>query len=105
MFQAITDETFSVEVLKSSKIVLVDFFASWCNPCRKLMNLLEELCKDFPDIHFVTIDVDTNPEVATTYGVRGVPTLMIFKKGEIVATRVGAQNKEDLMDWFNNSIA
>lgn len=105
MFQAITDETFSVEVLKSSKIVLVDFFASWCNPCRKLMSLLEELCKDFPDIHFVTIDVDTNPEVATTYGVRGVPTLMIFKKGEIVATRVGAQNKEDLMDWFNNSIA
>lgn len=93
--QAITDNNFETEVLKSPTTVLVDFWATWCGPCRALAPKLEELSVTYTGkVRFVKIDVDQNPETAGRFGVRGIPTLIVFKNGQMVDQLVGNQPKD-----------
>src|SRR5215475_11086424 len=99
----LTDSTFDQEVLKSDVPVLVDFWAEWCAPCRAIAPILEELARDKGDALTVAkINIDDNPGVPTKYGVRGIPTLMLFKGGQLAATKIGALPKGQLYDWIDS---
>jgi thioredoxin 1 len=91
----ITDSNFESEVLKSATPVLVDFWATWCGPCKALAPKLEELSGSYSGkVKFVKLDVDQNPETASRYGIRGIPTLILFKNGQMVDQVAGNQPKE-----------
>ena len=93
--QAITDNSFETEVLKSAVPVLVDFWATWCGPCRALSPKLEELSGTYDGkVKFVKLDVDQNPETAGRFGIRGIPTVILFKNGQMVDQLVGNQPKD-----------
>jgi thioredoxin 1 len=103
---ATTDATFETDVLKSDKPVLLDFWAEWCGPCRQLLPVVEELAGEMNGtINVVKLNVDENPQTPAKFGVRGIPTLMIFKNGELKQTRVGGLPKADLKKWIEDSIA
>ena len=103
---AVTDENFKSEVLDSEVPVLVDFWAEWCGPCKTLSPIVDELATDLKDkVKVVKINIDEAPEAPTKYGVRGIPTLMIFKAGEIVDTRVGGMPKSQLEEWVGDKVA
>jgi thioredoxin 1 len=103
---SITDASFEQDVLKSSKPVLLDFWAEWCGPCRMLLPVVEELAGEMSDtITVAKINVDENPQIPAKFGVRGIPTLMIFKDGKLAQTRVGGLPKADLKKWIEESIA
>ncbi|MDD4283035.1 MAG: thioredoxin [Bacilli bacterium] len=87
--------------LVAKDLVLVDFFATWCGPCRMLGPVLDDLAEDRSDFDIVKIDIDENQSLAQQFGVMSVPTLMIFKKGERVATKNGYMPKELLVNWLN----
>lgn len=100
---AVTDDNFESEVLKSDLPVLVDFWAEWCGPCKTLLPVVEELAGEMSEkIKVVKINIDEAPEAPTKYGVRGIPTLMIFKNGEVVDTRVGGMPKTQLEEWVTD---
>jgi thioredoxin 1 len=104
--QSVTDESFSKDVLESSTPVLVDFWAEWCGPCRQLAPIVDELAKEMGEkVKVVKINIDQSPEAPTKYGVRGIPTLMLFKAGQVTATKVGALPKSKLIEWVEQSIA
>ena len=101
----LTDQIFDQKVKNSDIPVLVDFRADWCGPCRQISPALEELSDELAGrIAITAIDVDANPEAPTKFGVRGLPTLLIFKDGEIVAESTGARPKAKIKDWIENSI-
>lgn len=102
---ATTDANFEQDVLKSSKPVLLDFWAEWCGPCRMLLPVVEELAGEMDSISVVKINVDENPQTPAKFGVRGIPTLMIFQNGQLKQTRVGGLPKADLKKWIEESIA
>ncbi|MFN6273813.1 MAG: thioredoxin [Microcystis sp.] len=94
---AVTDATFKDEVLDSANLVLVDFWAPWCGPCRMVAPVVEEIAKDFKgQVKVVKLNTDENPIIASQYGIRSIPTLMIFKEGQKVDTVVGAVPKTTL---------
>jgi thioredoxin 1 len=101
----VTDDSFDNDVLKASGAVLVDFWAPWCGPCKQIAPLLEEVAADMGDkITIAKIDIDDNPNTPGKYGVRGIPTLTIFKDGNVQGTKVGAVNKGKLVDFINEHL-
>jgi len=101
----VTDQSFSDDVLKSEKPVLVDFWAEWCGPCKQIGPALEELSAEFAgQLTIAKVNIDDNPETPGRFGVRGIPTLMIFKGGKLVATKVGAAPKSALSAWIRSEI-
>ncbi|MCP5361853.1 MAG: thioredoxin [Hyphomicrobiales bacterium] len=105
MAQETTDANFKQDVLESDTPVLVDFWAEWCGPCRQLSPLIDELSKEFDGkLKVVKVNIDHNPETPTQYGVRGIPTLIVFKDGKPAATKVGALPKSALQEWVNGTL-
>ena len=103
--QAVTDGSFEQDVVGSSTPVLVDFWAEWCGPCKMLAPVLESIVDDYAGkLNIVKLNVDENPETAPKFGVRGIPTLILFKDGEVVATKVGALTKAQLVAFIDESL-
>lgn len=98
--KAVTDKSFQQDVLNASKPVLVDFWAEWCGPCRALAPVVEEVAGSHQDVIFGKINVDENPQTASQFGVMSIPTLMLFKDGQVVATKMGLMSKSQLIAFI-----
>ena len=102
---AVTDENFENEVLGSDTPVLVDFWAEWCPPCKAIAPILEDLSGEMSGkVKIAKLNIEESPQAPTKYGVRSIPTLIVFKNGEIVAQNVGAMAKPDLQKWLNDNV-
>mgnify|MGYP001320899496 FL=1 len=101
----VTDDTFESEVLSASGPVLVDYWAEWCGPCKQIAPALEEIADEYEGkLTVAKLNVDDNPETPPRYGIRGIPTLMLFKDGEVAATKVGAVSKGQLAEFIDQHI-
>ena len=101
----VSDATFESDVLKATEPVVVDFWAEWCGPCRMIAPALEEIAGSMGDkVKIVKLNVDENPATATKYGIMSIPTLMLFKNGEIASRQVGAAPKQKLQQWISGAV-
>ena len=105
LMKNVTDTSFESDVLNAEGAVLVDFWAEWCGPCKQIAPALEDLSKDLgARVTVAKINIDDNPQTPGKYGVRGIPTLMIFKGGQVTATKVGALPKSKLYEWVESVV-
>tara|TARA_B100000029_G_scaffold280582_1_gene274684 strand:- start:66 stop:401 length:336 start_codon:yes stop_codon:yes gene_type:complete len=103
--KAVSDDSFEVEVLGAEGPVLVDFWAEWCGPCKQIGPSLEEISEEMADaITVAKVNIDENPMTPSKYGVRGIPTLILFKDGEVAATKVGALPKSKIVEWIETAV-
>jgi thioredoxin 1 len=104
--EKVSDDTFEAEVLKSATPVVVDFWAEWCGPCRQIAPALEEIAKELNGkVRIAKLNVDENAETSTRYGIRSIPTLMLFKDGQVAGTLKGAYPKTHLAAWINGTLS
>lgn len=104
--QAVDDSNFESEVVNSDTPVLVDFWATWCGPCKTLMPVVEEVAGEMEGkVKIVKMNIEDAPETPTKYGLRGVPTLMLFKGGKVIDTRVGGMPKAQLSEWLSEKVS
>ena len=102
---AVTDSSFEADVLGANVPVIVDFWAEWCGPCKQIGPALEEIAREMGGkIRIAKVNIDDNPQAPSRYGVRGIPTLLIFKDGELVDRKVGADSKRGIENWISGSI-
>ena len=105
MTKQIKDNEFEFEVLNSKLPVIIDFWAEWCGPCRMLAPILDQLSEEMEGkVKIVKMNIDENPETPSKFGVRGIPTMLLFKEGKQIATKVGVQPKNVLQEWINSSL-
>jgi len=103
--QEVTDQSFDQDVLQSDKPVLVDYWAEWCGPCKAIAPVLEEIARDYSDrLRVAKLNIDDNPDTPPRYGIRGIPTLMLFKDGNVEATKVGAVSKSQLTAFIDSNV-
>lgn len=103
--QHTTDAEFEADVLGADKPVLVDYWAEWCGPCKMIAPILEEIAQEYSDkLKVCKIDIDANQDTPPKYGIRGIPTLMLFKNGAVEATKVGALSKSQLQAFLDSNI-
>ena len=101
----VTDKTFSDEVLNADTPVLVDYWAEWCGPCKMITPVLDEIAQEYVGkLKIAKLNIDENPDIPPKYGIRGIPTLMLFKGGEVEATKVGALSKSQLMAFIDSNL-
>ncbi len=100
----VTDESFEADVLKADKPVLVDFWAEWCGPCKQIAPALDQISEEFAgEVTVAKVNIEESPSVPTRYGVRGIPTLMLFKDGQMASMKVGAMPKQKILEWLNDA--
>ncbi|MBE6896573.1 MAG: thioredoxin [Ruminococcaceae bacterium] len=99
-YVVLTSENFEEEVIKSDKPVLVDFWATWCGPCRMIAPIVEQIADENEDIKVCKVDVDDQPELTSSFGIQSIPTLIVFKNGEIANKAVGARSKEAILEML-----
>lgn len=101
----VSDTSFETDVLRAEGPVLVDFWAEWCGPCKMIGPALEDLASELGEkVRVVKLNIDDNPLTPPKYGVRGIPTLMLFKDGQVAATKIGAVPKKSLYDWVESNL-
>ena len=101
----VTDENFETEVLKADKPVIVDFWAAWCGPCKQVAPILEEISNEMKDqVVIAKHNIDEEPNQPTKWGIRGIPTMLLFKDNELKATKVGATTKSNIISWIKENI-
>ena len=103
--KSITDESFDADVIKSDKPTVVDFWAEWCGPCKQIGPVLEEISNEMKDeVIIAKHNIDEEPNTPTKFGVKGIPTMLLFKGGELKATKVGATTKSNIVSWIKENI-
>ena len=103
--KSIKEKEFESEVINSDKPVLIDFWALWCGPCKEIAPILEEIADEMQDIiKVVKINIDENPNIPNKYGIQSIPTMIIFKKGQPISTKIGAAIKSEVKTWIETSV-
>ena len=100
----VTDQSFEQDVLKADKPVLVDFWAEWCGPCKQIAPALDQISEELADVVTVAkVDIEENPGTPSRYGVRGIPTMMLFRGGQMASMKVGAMPKQKILEWLHEA--
>jgi thioredoxin 1 len=100
----VTDATFEQDVLKADKPVLVDFWAEWCGPCKQIAPALDQISEELADVVTIAkLDIEESPGIPSRYGVRGIPTMMLFRGGQMASMKVGAMPKQKILDWLHEA--